>query len=156
MSRKRARNAIRDSVFRWNTTKCNTGKQLGDFLGLLAGGRNKTPHFILDALGPHVRESETPSTATLTSVGLCYCSSRRNEGKWSPKDFGEPQMDRLPIGKQVENPCFRLYKDISILRPHGALCCHSGTWGCSHHINTDIPTEYSSLQYRQNPNAECS
>lgn len=149
-------NAIRDSVLWWNATKCSTGKQLGHFLDLLAANRNKTPHLILEALGPHVRESETPSTDTLTSWGYITAQVEGRRENEAHRDFGEPLMDHLPIGKQVENPCFRLNKDISILRPHGALCCHGGTCGCSHHINTDIPTEYSSLQYRQNPNAECS
>lgn len=116
MSRKRGGNAIRDSVLWWNATKCNTGKHLGHFLDLLAAGRNKTPHFILEALGPHVRESETPSTDTLTSGGYVTAQVEGRRENEAHKDFGEPQMDHLPIGKQVENPCFRLCKDISILR----------------------------------------
>lgn len=124
---------------------------------LLTAGRNKRPHLTLEALCPHVRESETLSTDTLTSGEYVTAQVEGRRENETHKGFGEPQMDHLPIGKQVENPCCRVYKlDTSILRPHGILCCHSGTCGCSHRINTGIPTAYSSLQYRQNPNAECS
>lgn len=124
---------------------------------LLTAGRKKTPHFTLEALCPHVRESETLSTDPLTSGGYVTAQVEGRRENETHKGFGEPQMNHLPIGKQVENPCFRVYKlDPSILRPQGTLCCHSGTCGCSHQINTDILTAHSSLQYRQNPNAECS
>lgn len=99
---------------------------------------------------------ETLFTDTLTSGGYAFAQVEGRRENEAHRGFGEPQMDHLPIGKQVENPCFRVYKDMSVLRPHGTLFCHSGTCGCSHHMNTDITTAYSSLQYRQNPNAECS
>lgn len=82
---------------------------------LLTAGKNKTPHFTLEALCPCVRDSETLSTDTLTSGRYVIVQVEGRRENEAHQGFGEPQMDHLPIGKQVENPCFRVYKDISLL-----------------------------------------
>lgn len=130
----------------WEAVRC--------LLDLVSWQQAGTRHLTLEALCPHVRESETLSADTLTSGGYVTVQVEGTREDEAHKGFGEPQMDHLPTGKQVENPCFRVYKDTSILSHMAALCCHSGTCsGCSHHTNTGIPTGYSSLQYRQNLNA---
>lgn len=155
--------------FNGNVTKCSVGKQLGIFQALSPESRQEQDTQLTSLLRhkkkpqnprelcPHVREPEVLSTDILPSAlyDIVQIEGKRKE---AGKAFGEPQMDNPPrTGKQVENPCFGVYKDTPMLSPHGALCWPQwDLFGSSHCSNTGIPTAQSSLQYRQNPNAEQS
>lgn len=52
-------------------------------------------------------------------------------------------MDHLPIGKQVENPCFRVYKDVSVLSHMQLFAATVGLVVAAHIILTQTSPQHT-------------